>query len=444
MRFKSGVAVALSLAIAPSFAAVNGCVESEKEKITHVYFANGILTEPEAADFAVVDLKDAYKSDLESVSSEETFRFLKAYNQTQSALTDIVQVLQQKQNELGVVDEGLSAYQVYQWVQAGLSVEEVRQLIDSMSNLASPLILADTITEENLEALSDAMLSAAADAMYDRQEVNANHVGYYEADLLSGKRVIVIAHSQGNLFTNQALSDVAMRNYDLSQSIGSVGVASPAGVTVNGNTYTTAHDDLVIDGLRLISSVLPSNVENDPGVFNDFRSFTNHYFEQDYFDARLPSRDVIDTEVLRLADALPYPQTEAGEGAIRASLTWGSQPDVDLHAFEPNGAHVYYSNRNGEDGSLDVDDTTSYGPENYVVACEDVRLGTYEIAVNYFRGYEPETAKVALFLGDGRSITPKEINLASAKGAEGDNNPATVFQIEVSENDEGKVTYTVN
>jgi len=444
MLFKSGVAAAISLAIFPSHAAINGCVESDQEKVTHVYFANGILTEPEAADFAVIDLQSAYKSELESASEDETFRFTKAYNQTQGALTDIVQVLQQKQNELGVVDEGLSAYQVYQWVQAGLSVEEIRELIGSMSTLVSPTTLSEAITDENLEALSDTMLSAAADAMADRAQVNANHVGYYEADLLSGKRVIVVAHSQGNLFTNQALSDVAVRNYELSQSIGSVGVASPAGTTVGSNDYTTAHDDRVIDGLRLISNVLPSNIENDPGVFNDFRSFTNHYFEQDYFDDRLPSRDVIDSEVLRLAESLPYPQTEAGEGAIRASLTWGAQPDVDLHAFEPNGSHVYYRDKVGQDGSLDVDDTMSYGPENYVVPCEDVNLGTYEIAVNYFSGYGTATAKIALFLGDGRSITPKEVSLAEPQGTVGNTNPMTVFQVTVDQNDDGEVTYTVN
>jgi hypothetical protein len=106
MRFKSGVAAAISLAIFPSHAAINGCVESDQEKVTHVYFANGILTEPEAADFAVVDLQNAYKSELESASEDETFRFRKAYNQTQSALTDIVQVLQQNKMSLVLSTKG--------------------------------------------------------------------------------------------------------------------------------------------------------------------------------------------------------------------------------------------------------------------------------------------------------------------------------------------------
>lgn len=44
-------------------------------------------------------------------------------------------------------------------------------------------------------------------------------------------------------------------------------------------------------------------------------------------------------------------------------MTWGESPDVDLHAFEPNGSHVYYDNRVGLSGHLDHHDRDGYGPE---------------------------------------------------------------------------------
>lgn len=421
----------------------NGCSVLSTDNSTSIYFSNGILTEPLAADFTVIDLKNAYKSSLEFLDSSSTYDFFKAYNETQGALTDITQVLQQKQNELGIVDDGLSAYQVYQWVQSRLSVDEVRALIAVSVGIVNKSALAAAITEESLESLSNTMLEASSDALLERKNVNASHVGFYEADLLAGKRVIIVAHSQGNLFTNQAISDVIQRNPDLATSIAAIGVASPAEFTVANNIYITAHDDRVIDGLRLISNVLPSNVDNDPGIFNDFRSNTNHYFGQDYFDSRLSSRDEIDKEINKLAQNLPYPEVIAGDGAIRASLTWGGQPDVDLHAYEPSGDHVYYSNKVGSSGFLDVDDTRSYGPENYFVACEDVVVGTYSIGVNYFSGTGSETAEIALFLGDGRTITPRTQVLTQSLGFSGDNSPILVFEIDVAENGNGQIIYTV-
>jgi len=48
---------------------------------------------------------------------------------------------------------------------------------------------------------------------------------------------------------------------------------------------------------------------------------------------------------------------------MRIVLNWGASPlDLDSHIFYPNN-HIYFSQKNGTDGKLDVDDTTSYGPE---------------------------------------------------------------------------------
>lgn len=48
---------------------------------------------------------------------------------------------------------------------------------------------------------------------------------------------------------------------------------------------------------------------------------------------------------------------------MRIVLNWGATPeDLDSHVVYPNN-HVYFSNMNGTDAQLDVDDTTSYGPE---------------------------------------------------------------------------------
>jgi len=226
-------------------------------------------------------------------------------------------------------------------------------------------------------------------------------------------------------------------------SIASVAVATPAALTVGEGAYFTADDDLVIGALRIIEAVLDSNVDNDPEVFGDFRSFTNHYFEQDYFNPRLVSRGLIDDEVQFLLNRMPYPDAIAGEGALRATLSWGDQPDVDLHVFEPNGTHVYYSARVGVSGNLDVDDVNGNGPENYRVACGDIELGKYHIGVNYYHGYAPEDASVTLYLGDGLDRSPRTVHLATVSGSGGDDNPIIMYEVDVAEDGEGNIFYTV-
>ena len=55
----------------------------------------------------------------------------------------------------------------------------------------------------------------------------------------------------------------------------------------------------------------------------------------------------------------------------RVILTWGSSPsDLDSHLEGP-GYHVFYSNKTGKNAELDVDDTTSYGPETVTFRAED-------------------------------------------------------------------------
>ena len=67
-------------------------------------------------------------------------------------------------------------------------------------------------------------------------------------------------------------------------------------------------------------------------------------------------------------------------------MTWGSQPDVDLHVTEPNEFHVFYGSTRGPSGYLDVDDVTGFGPEHFYVSCGTLETGTYAIGVNYYSG----------------------------------------------------------
>jgi len=91
---------------------------------------------------------------------------------------------------------------------------------------------------------------------------------------------------------------------------------------------------------------------------------------------------------------------------LRVVLSWGQHPsDLDSHVVYP-GNHVFFSNKKGEASQLDVDDTSSYGPETITI--EEKQAGErYVYAVhNYSAGANIQSeelsqsqAKVFVYVG---------------------------------------------
>ena len=330
---------------------------------TKIYFVNGVWNTKREAGISMELIKLEYKREFENQHPGQVFEFRVAYNYHTGKARDIIEVIGQKMNELN--DPEVNQLTADQYLYLYLTARS----FDSVTPPAARVI-STTIEEYIGGRLTDA--------------VNADEITQlFQRDLLEGMRVLLIAHSQGNMFANVALS-VLVSQY--AASIGMVGVASPAAVTYNNSPYFTAHDDRVIDALRMISSVLPSNVDNDPGLLNDPRDLSNHMFDPSYFQEGLASRPLIDSAVYTYIATLQFPVVVGNPGAITITLWWDDQDDVDLHTFEnlgPIGAHVYYNNMVGLVGRLDVDDMYQYGPEHYTASCEMLQAGTYNIGVNY-------------------------------------------------------------
>ncbi|MBI5516289.1 MAG: hypothetical protein HY909_21060 [Deltaproteobacteria bacterium] len=53
-----------------------------------------------------------------------------------------------------------------------------------------------------------------------------------------------------------------------------------------------------------------------------------------------------------------------GEGALRVTLTWDTNGDMDLHVLPPCGTEISFDRLMACGGTLDEDDTTGRGPEN--------------------------------------------------------------------------------
>lgn len=69
---------------------------------------------------------------------------------------------------------------------------------------------------------------------------------------------------------------------------------------------------------------------------------------------------------------------------ILATLVWDTNTtDLDLYVKEPSEASVWYGNK-AANGTLDVDRTGGYGPENYSIVASSTKAGDYGIRVHYY------------------------------------------------------------
>lgn len=96
-------------------------------------------------------------------------------------------------------------------------------------------------------------------------------------------------------------------------------------------------------------------------------------------------------------------QQVEGDYQYKFIVTWGENPrDLDSHLFTPEIAgqshHVYYGNSGSAEEApfawLDVDDTSSYGPE--VVTIEALYPGTYQYAIYEYSGDQTLTESEAV------------------------------------------------
>ena len=101
------------------------------------------------------------------------------------------------------------------------------------------------------------------------------------------------------------------------------------------------------------------------------------------------------------------------EGALRIVLTWGQSPsDLDSHLTGPDGNgdrfHVYWVDRSFGRNNLDVDDTSSYGPET-ITAFPDTDGGPFRYSVHNWS--DQSTAGAA-----GIALSPTRVEVHDADG----------------------------
>lgn len=255
-----------------------------------------------------------------------------------------------------------------------------------------------------------------------------------------GQKLLLVAHSQGNLFVNQAFDYVQPK-------VGASSVAAlhiaPASTTLRGD-WVLADIDVVINGLRVqgVGSVPDVNLTLPFSTAD----LSGHTLMGTYLDSgRAGLTRVSDMAQSALA-GLQTPTAIASRGFFTVTLTWDGVGDVDLHTYEPSGTHVYYSNRTGSAGYLDVDNVVADGPEHYYASCDATQLqpGDYSIGINNYARAAGRTATVQISMAQGGQPYTRSLDVGAVRGSSGNSSPIPVFTVTVAKDADGNFSATAH
>jgi hypothetical protein len=349
-----------------------------------VGFFNGVLTRQDDATVALGYLRAQYGS---QTAQGEAIHYETFYNYT-AGFEDFVETFAQRLKEQdGVLSERFELFE-----QAIHGDGSLWDTLETVMPKAADIVTG--ITADFTSFLVSKLTSLAANPPTISNYTE--HQGRISALALEGKKMLFFAHSQGNLFGNQAY-DYALTKVS-AESVKMVH-AAPASPTLHGD-WTLADLDMVINGLRLTGTVpnwtdsIPNPLSRAPGV-NGKKDVLGHGLLEIYLNPTLTTSTHLNSEVATALSTLVAPPATAATGFISATMTWDGPGDADLHTFEPDGTHVFFGSPVGHSGYLDVDNTYQNGPEHYYSTCNAATLqtGTYRFAVaNYARA-------------DGRTVT---------------------------------------
>ncbi len=343
---------------------------------TVVVFANGVLVKTEGDAWS--SLKEIKKKLKEIYSPEEmaTMEFKVAYNKSHGLLDFFEAVLQKGLSENPVVSF---------WRLIGN--------FDPMPNWAQEKIKDIAASLDVGELIGGVSLS--------------KHLKLYRNSIKEGKKVLVVAHSQGNFFANQAHDLLYYGNGPIEQqSFGIVSVANPSGF-VGGSIdglYTTLEEDKVIASIRLIliglplaEKPLPANIENGELVTMEP---LGHFFLDSYLVSDSNSKAKIINDIITGISALQQPLIIVEDGVITITASWDDPFGTQHMAVTESGPYniVNESDPNGMHGNFTSTNSGGVTTQRYFVSCETLAVGGYLAQVYDFE-HPPNTVSMQIKAG---------------------------------------------
>ncbi|MEM7217388.1 MAG: hypothetical protein AAF515_03415 [Pseudomonadota bacterium] len=352
-----------------------------------------------------------------------------------SVFEDLVEVFEQRRLELGETTS--SRWDLFWATLSGRSSATLWDILAASDTAAFnewESALADELTNRIVASLGHLVESPPTDRDAATQQTRLKSLA------VEGKKLLLIAHSQGNLFVNPAYDAVLEVDGFSAQNAAVVHIA-PASPTVRGE-YSLASRDIIINALRLTGQYTVQDNNVDIPLSHLQEDVTGHFLVETYLNLLLETGPQVSSMFERAFNSLVTPTTDASEGFFTVTLTWDGSGDVDLHAFEPDGRHVYYASRQGNAGRLDVDNVVARGPEHYFASCDSQALstGTYRFGINHFAAANDRRATLQVAsLADGVLFTTNPpVDVGPAQGAAGNSSPRLIVDVNVSIDDNGE------
>lgn len=206
------------------------------------------------------------------------------YNKTHNIPFDAIEAIAQKLNE--------------EVPSLGERFELYAQMIDGRGDIVDRITARSTvfltIRNDYIKYHAQFMLDGLHKLATGNNTVKIykDHQRQIDAELKAKRKVLLVAHSQGNLFMNQAY-DYAKKKAGL-RGIAAIHVA-PATSKIAGRHYVLADNDLIIHALfRSTGGGLPwtdriGSYETRPAGANNLRDWWGHGFQEIYLNESLPT-----------------------------------------------------------------------------------------------------------------------------------------------------------
>jgi hypothetical protein len=371
----------------------------------YIAFFNGVWnTAQDAADgaFEVLEIAgDTHKA--ADTGQAEDIRVVSLYNTTGTVagatkLQDVAEVFIQRGREASI--DVAQRWELFWDVVTG-DRSSAWEVIKEIANIPALTIALFSLAQ----AKAVAFMSSVASSPPTEADMES-HNATIARILSEKKKLVLIAHSQGNLFLNRAYEKALTIPTSDGGTVSGANVkavhVAPASILVKGD-YTLANIDAVIDALKLAGGGIKDKNLTLPASPNT--DVTGHLFIETYLDPSRAGRAAVTANLMTALDTVQPPKTQGVAGFFTATLTWDGRGDVDLYVTEPNSTRVYYGSKIGQSGFLDTDNTEANGPEHYTASCERSKLqqGSYRIGINNFAD------------ADGRKAT---LTISSSKSGE--------------------------
>jgi hypothetical protein len=299
LRFVASILLALSAGTAaaanidPRLAKFDVCGRFE------IFHINGIQTTEADASRNL----DLLATDYGNSHNEHLIAYRLAYNPTQGALLDLVDVFAQKLNEY----PGATFAMIVRAFLGRVRNPLPETLADELQR-----ILIERIRGTGYVSLNDADLARVVDRIRSQR--------------MDGAKTLLVPHSQGNLYANSAYAVLtqAAINPVPTKSLAIVGVASPASFVAGTNgRYVNSRQDLVLYGLRKLlgaGAVLPANVAQ-PVTLDDP---LGHNFQAIYLRPNTNARAKLLADIAAALDLLRTDRLDGlfDNGSLRSDALW--------------------------------------------------------------------------------------------------------------------------